>query len=498
MTETRTATLRAAIYCRESSDRAGDAHNVADQLAENTAHCAMRDYTVTYRLTDNDLPAHVRRPGYEALMALVDARQIDVIVVREASRLYRHMTQLESIITRCQRAGVRIDVLAGVLDLATSAGKMAGRMLAAVHQHEIEQKAERQAVASKQAAARGQARKATPRPFGWEDDRVTRRPAEAAAAEWAAGYMIKSGNLSGVSREWVRRGLRPPQAPFGPVPLNGWKRASIVTILTNPRIAGIASYLSEADRRALREAGKPRPLHAPVITGDDGQPVRGEWEPIIDVDTWEAVCGVLADPARKPSRKGRSGVRSLLGGLALCRCGNVVAANHVTRLDYSQYRCQPATRTAPGPHACQRMDAVDACVSAVIIERLSRPDAAGLITPARPDLRPLRIEQANKRAKLTQLGEDFDNDVIGRDEWLTRRGKLTDRLAGIDAALADAGRDSVLSPFAGGQAAQVWAGLDDAQRRAVIDALCVVTVHPAGRGARTFNPETVKIGWHQP
>jgi hypothetical protein len=238
-------------------------------------------------------------------------------------------------------------------------------------------------------------------------------------------------------------------------------------------------------------------MHSPVLTDDDGRPVRGEWQPILDAETWEAVVRVLADPARKPSLKGRSGVRSLGGGLFRCPCGNVLRSAHVARLGYSKYECQPATRQAgvAGPHSAQRAEWVDRRVQAVIIKRLSRSDLADMLTADMPDLRPLRIEQGNKRAALVRLGEDYDNDMITREEWLARRGKLTARLAEIDAALADADTDSVLAPFASGRAAEVWEGLDNAQRRAVIDALCTVTVHPAGRGARVFNPDTVTIKW---
>jgi DNA invertase Pin-like site-specific DNA recombinase len=501
-TSTLASTKRVGVYARESKDRRGDEHNVADQLVVISAALAARGWAPARTFTDNDLSASngKPRPAFTAMMRMVDARQLDVIVVRHMDRLVRKVADLESVIIRCERAGVQIVTLAGDLDLATPSGRMVGRMLASVAQHEVELKAERQAMAAKEAAKRGQARKATPRPFGWEDDRVTRRPAEAAAIEWAAGYLIKSGNLSGIAREWAKRELRPAQLPFGPLTkakaaTGGWTRVSIVTILTNPRVAGLAAYLSEADRRALREAGQPRPLHAPVVLDDDGQRVHGKWEPIVDTDTWEAVCRILADPARKPSRKGRSGVRSLLGGLALCACGNVMAANHLDRLGYSQYRCQQSTRDGrPGPHACQKMGPVDDYVTAAVIGRLSRPDAADLITPARPDLRPLRIEQGNKRAALVRLGQDYDDGLITREEWLARRERLNTRLTEIDVALTDAGRDPVLAPFAGGQAAaQVWAGLDRAQRRAVIGTLCEVVISPAGRGARSFDPHTVRV-----
>lgn len=499
---TEASTLRVALYCRESKDHAGDQHNVADQLAVLSAACATRGWDDTRTFTDNDLSASngKPRPRFNAMMTMVDRRQVNVIMVRHMDRLVRRLADLEDVIARCERAGVQIVTLAGDLDLSSPSGRMVGRMLASVAQHEVELKAERQVSAAEQAAKRGEARKATPRPFGWKPDRITREPEEAAAIEWAASYLIAKGNVSGIAREWTKRGLRPAQS-------GKWTRSSITSILSNPRVAGYMTRLSVADRKALREAGQPCPPRAPIMLDEDGQPVIGKWEPIVDVETWTAVVRVLADPARKPSRKGRSGVRSLLGGLGLCSCGNVVSANHLDRLGYSAYRCQQASRgDRPGPHASQRMDAIDAYVAGgmlhgepfrgAIVEWLSDPDRADLITPKRPDLRPLRIEQGNREAALIRLGQDYDDDVITREEWLARRSKITKRLDEIKASLAAADDDSVLTPFAGGRAAEVWAGLDRTQRRAVIRVLCTITIHPAGRGARHFDPDTVTFDWH--
>ena len=40
-----------------------------------------------------------------------------------------------------------------------------------------------------------------------------------------------------------------------------------------------------------------------------------------------------------------------------------------------------------------------------------------------------------------------------------------------------------------------WESLDVAERREIIRALAVIYIHPPGRGAVTFRPETVGIEW---
>jgi site-specific DNA recombinase len=103
----------------------------------------------------------------------------------------------------------------------------------------------------------------------------------------ACQALLGGGTLSGIMREWAGAGLRPAQSKTG-----RWSRTSVRTILLNPRIAGLSAYRGE-------------------IVG------QGQWEPLVGEETWRAVRGILEDPARKPPR----GVRTLLGGLALCPCG---------------------------------------------------------------------------------------------------------------------------------------------------------------------------------
>jgi site-specific DNA recombinase len=94
---------------------------------------------------------------------------------------------------------------------------MAG-ILGSVAQAEVERKPTRQQRANQQRARAGQARKATPRPFGWQRDRTAADPAEAAAIRDASGELLAGGTISGVVRDWTARGVRPRQSASGSGP----------------------------------------------------------------------------------------------------------------------------------------------------------------------------------------------------------------------------------------------------------------------------------------
>ena len=128
----------------------------------------------------------------------------------------------------------------------------------------------------------------------------------------------------------------------------------------------------------------------------------------------------------------------------------------------------------------------------MIIDRLSRPDLADLCAPRRPDLTPLHREAASIRRNLDEMAGDRALGLVTREQMIAATKRGGDRLAEIEAQLAASASTSALAPFAGASDARaVWDGLDRERRRAVIAALTVVTLHPAGRGARVFDPRTV-------
>ena len=469
MTITATETQRVGLYLRISKDHAGDGHGVANQRADCARYVAGRPgWVVTREYVDNDVSASngKRHGDWDRLLAAIEAREVDVVLAWAIDRALRGMGDYVKITEACERNGVRLCSVSGNLDFSTDQGETLGGILAVIARGEVKRKAARQVLANSEAALAGTRRKGTPRPFGYGADHVTPDPGEAAAVRWAADCLLGGGTVSAVAREWSSRGLRPPQAPCGPLPEVPWKRNSVTAIMRNPAIAGIRTY------------------HGDVVA-------TGNWAPILPRETWEAVRALLADPARKPPR----GVRTLLGGLMLCRCGNTVQGS-VNATGKHVYRCNPATRKPgqDGPHAQSMTGPVDKHVTLRIIARLARPDLADLVTPKRPDLAPLHTEAASIRANLDELAADRALGLVSRAQMIAATQRGNARLAEIAAQLAAAAAESALAPFTAGESARkVWARLDNSRRRAVIAALCTVTLHPAGRGARVFDPATVTL-----
>lgn len=464
MTVTIEQTIPAGAYQRISMDKAGDEHGVTNQLADQRRTAEARGYEITLVECDNDISALTgqHRPGYERIMAAAGRGEIDVILVFQTSRFWRNRRERAEGIEILRKAGVSLIATKGPsLDMSTAYGRAMAGLLGEFDTMESEVKAERQQLANREAAVAGKVRKGTPRPFGWQHDRVHADPAEKAAIADACRALLAGGTVSGVQRDWNRRGVRTAQAD--PLRENPWSRTGVRQILLNPRNAGIAVYRG-------------------TETG------RGEWEALVSEETFRAIVQVLGE-----NKQSTKGVTTMLGGIALCRCGNRVGGASSAR-GHPAYRCIQATRNGrPGPHVAVIAADVDKAIGRLVIGRLSMDDAADLVAPkAKAGTAARRDEAQAIRAKLARLGELFMDDKISEADLISGRERGEKRLAGIEAHLADLGRESVLAPLvAARNVAEAWEALGTDRKRAVVDALMVITLNPSGRGARTFDPDKV-------
>src|SRR3954453_5699710 len=201
-------TTRAVIYCRQSLDRTGEGLAVTRQREDAEALCRERGWTVQDVITDNDVSASTRkpRPGFLRVLDLVDSRNVDVVVCWHVDRLVRKLADLETVIERCERTGVRLATVSGDLDLSTDAGRLVGRILASVARGEVERKGARQRRAHQQAAEQGRPAGGR-RAFGYASDGVTVNEAEAKHVWAAYGELLQGASLKGIARRWNALGL---------------------------------------------------------------------------------------------------------------------------------------------------------------------------------------------------------------------------------------------------------------------------------------------------
>jgi site-specific DNA recombinase len=460
---------RAAIYTRISQDREGAGLGVERQEADCRALAEQLGWTIVAVHSDNDLSAYSGkpRPGYAALLADLRAGTADAVICWHTDRLHRRPVELEEYIAVCEPLGVpTMTVKAGPVDLATPAGRMVARQLGAVGRYEVEHMIERQQRARLQAATAGRWGGGR-RPFGYEADGVTVVKAEADALRWAAAQVLAGASLSGIAAELNRRGVRTATG-------KQWRSTELRRALLRPRNAGLM-------------------VHRGQVVGEAG------WPAILDSDTWRGVVAVLGDPAR---RTNTTVVRRwLLSGLAVCGvCGDPVRSFSASA---RRRKTKPVYTCRTGKHVIRDAAQVDAFVEAVIVERLSRPDARELlVADRRADTTNLHLRDAALRERLDELGRLYGEGAVDAPQLQAATAAIRAQREQITAQLAAASRGSVLAGVVDApDPAAVWAGLDLSRRRAIVDVLATVTILPARKGRRPgwrsgesyFDPATVRV-----
>lgn len=440
---------RAFVYARLSEDRNDDGGSVPTQLADAKTLASVRGYIVTDEFVDGSISAAKsgKRPEFARLLAAVEAGGCEVVVSRDWDRLSRNRRDDLAIYEACEN--VLLAFTRGVdLDLSTGPGQMFADIMSMRARAEIREKSDRTIRANRARASQGKPSIGT-RLTGYETDgRI--RPAEADTVRTIFHQFTTGESLRSIANH-----LDPATARRG----KGWTPATLRSILTNPRYAGVVIYR--------------------------GQPVdvKATWDAIIDRDQYDLAQAILLDPRR---RLQRSTERQHLGsGLYLCGlCGARVGSWSGNR-----YGC-------PKGHLTRVRPPIDAVVVDLIEARLARTDLAGLLakTVDPTEAKRLMAESQRLTSRLKRIGDDYDAELIDGHRYREAREKALAELEQIQQVqariAATSGVDSILAapdPLDAFRAGSLTA------RRRVVSALVEVKLHPAPRGRKAFDPNSVSI-----
>lgn len=447
--------IRAALYLRISLDATGEQLAIQRQREACLAIARDRGWQVIAEYVDNSVSASggKHRPGYEALVDAYRRGEYDALLCWDVDRLTRQPRQLEDWIDAATDRGLVLVTANGEADLSTDAGRLFVRIKASVARAEIERKGARQRAAALQRAERGRPPLGT-RLTGYTPTGET-VPDEAVVITELFARFAAGDSLRALCEYLATTGV--PTRSGRP-----WNPSTVRTILTNPRYAGRAIYHGQTTGRL------------------------GGWEPLVDPETFDLVQAKITDPRRRT----QVGTDRKHLGAGLYLCGVCEPRETVSSWSGQRYRCRHA-------HVNRTRPAIDEYVVAAVRERLGRPDLASLLPAEESDeAKQLGAKVRQLRARRDRIADDYDQGVIDGHRYKVATQKVAAELTAAERAHA---RVSAASGAAGTlYAADPVAAFDAAPlmiRRNVIDALCAVTLYPAPRGRKTFDPGTVDIAW---
>lgn len=455
--------IMAAIYARISKDSEGDGLGVARQIADCTAEVARRGWALAGTYVDNDVSATRSkvRPEYERMLADVRAGRINALVVWDVDRLTRTPRELEDIIDFADRQGLELASIGGVIDLATPQGRLVARMKGSVARHETEQQSRRLKRKFQERAEAGKPHSFAAFGYRRRDDGTDELDPDQAEVIRSAAKMLLSGmSLRSTTAELNARGSTSPRG----MP---WASATLKQILLRDRNAGLRTH------------------HGRVIG-------PGAWPPIYDQGTHERVVALLTDPNRKTTKGATR--KHLLTGIARCGrdgCDGTMVVN-VGRMAHGKrqppaYVCQACTRIR------RKQSAVDDVVSALMIARLSRPDALAALAAGDPE----EVERARNdvealTARLNIAADQFADGMITGEQLTRITGKLKPQIERARARIQSAMPEPGLADLVGSDAENRWNAATLDIKRTIIELLCTVTILPSGPG-RSFDPALIQV-----
>ncbi|MBG6095951.1 recombinase family protein [Nocardioides luteus] len=496
---------RVVLYARISEDVSGDGLKVADQLERCRKHAADRGWDVVAEKTDNDITALKGddRPGYAEVLRLVRLRKVDHVVVWQTSRLLRNRRERAEAIELFGRQRVGIIAVKGVsFDLSTAYGRGQAGIMGEFDTMESEVKSERILAAATERAEAG--RPAGYLGYGWvqhgkgRDATYVEDPEQANIIREIVDRLLAGDTLLAITEDLNSRDVPSPEASM-------WTR--LTTEEQERRLRNGRKPPSKAwgktsvKKLAIRQSNVAIRVHH--RGKKDEAEFDGSWPPLVDKSKHDRVTALLADPKRRVnglSKDGpiRPGARRHLLSWGIGECG-VCGDRLRVAPKQGRYGKRHILYTCDSKGCVGRNEeSVDLLVRAVVLDRLSRPDAFDWLRRDDDEVRVLTERAASLRQRLDDAAEDYADGLIDREQMRRITARLQPELEHAEderrQASTAVGVD-VLQPLAEDGAEDRWDAMGITERRAVLETLGLrVRVNRQRRGPG-FDPNSIEFIW---
>lgn len=249
-----------------------------------------------------------------------------------------------------------------------------------------------------------------------------------------------------------------------------WTPSKISRMVTNPGYVG-------------------KRVHQGKVIGDAAWPSLFK-----DKTAYYACAQRLRAPGRAYHRDGR--VRHLLTGIGMCGvCGGTLA--FINSENRASYACRGTDTSPTAKCVVMRGTRLDEYVSALVTERLARPDAAELLADQQQaeEAQEAMTEAAEKRARLDEFYDAAANGEVTAAAVARIEARLLPEIEAAERRAASVRVAPVLRDVVRPDIADVWPTLAIGQRREVIRTLMDITLLPHQPGSRNDPSLRVVIDW---
>ena len=355
-----TKIVRCAIYTRKSTEEGlqQEFNSLDAQREASEAFVASQKHegwqVITEHFDDGGYTGgNMDRPALKRLLAAVDARSVDCIIVYKVDRLSRSLLDFARIIEVFDRNGVSFVAVTQQFNTTSSLGRLTLNILLSFAQFEREIISER--TRDKMSAARRKGKWIGGHPvLGYDIDskggRIIVNPAEAEQVRTLFGLYLAKGSTLPVLQETQRVGLVSKRWTTEEGKVRGGKaftRGSLHATLTNVLYTGMVNH--------------------------KGVQYAGEHERIIDQETWDKVHENLRRNGTTKGATVRNRLGALLRGLLFCvPCGAPMMHTYTMRKAkrYRYYVCYNAQQQ--GWQNCESKSVSAQAIETAVLDSVRR------------------------------------------------------------------------------------------------------------------------------
>lgn len=385
---------RIAAYARYSSDRQSES-SVEDQLRRLHAFAAARGRTIDPSLifTDHAISgASTARPAFEALMALVKKRQIDVLLVEDTSRLSRDNADALNLYKTFSFYGVQLMAISDGIDSTSKGAKLAYSVKALMSDLYLEDLRDKTLRGMEGRAHTGLSTGGLPlgyrsvaipgpdprTPAGFQ---VEIEPEGAKIVQRIFRDWVNGGSFNSIASALNNEGIPSPRDKTMHKRKSGWAASSIRAMLLNEKYHGVWTF---NERRWVKVPGSNKRVPQ---WKDPSEVIRYDRPhlAIIDEETWVKAKTRLETTRSlyKTGKDGRKRGKPLNGtkgahpftSIIHCECGapmTIMGGSGSTRY----YGCVDARRGRCKNRKAVKESTLRACYLGKLKEKLATPEGA--------------------------------------------------------------------------------------------------------------------------
>lgn len=442
------------ILVRISVDRANET-STETQEDECRAFSAMFNGNVVAVVVERGQSAYkqgMHRDGLERALRMLETGQANRLVVWKLDRLMRDVHDFSRVLLRLQESNVHlVSRTEPWVDTTSPMGYGIVHIIAAAAEIESQNKSDRQSSFLKGRANGNPLVPAAAAPFGYDKpapNTLVINPDEQRVLHEIARRIMEGESLRKIARDLNARGVFPKSG-------KPWSHASLSRAVTTPTVIAHAAF--------------------------DGTLIPStNWEPALDVPTFNTVRAILDDPMRDINRGALTGqpmvIRHTLSGVIKCGApgcnGVLLPFGQQGRLRCNQHGCKLSVVEST----------TEDFISECLLSMVSESDWHALKARGRSVE---RQALSSLTSKLEWARREWLADRLSNDEW----SNVQRDIAEMSASLADA--ESLDLPD-WDSLREGWATADATVKRTVINTVFEsITAVPRGRGCN--GTERIKI-----